>query len=69
MDSRACIDFPMLLRKTTAREVAASFARVKVADVKCWTTKHLPDTVAAKRQRVFREATAETKTKETRNAN
>ena len=57
------LTFPILLRKTTAREVAASFARVKVADVKCWTTKHLPDTVAAKRQRVFREATAKTKTK------
>jgi hypothetical protein len=50
------LTFPTLLRPTTAREVTASFARVKVADVKEWTTKHLPNTLASKRQLMFREA-------------
>ena len=56
------LTYPTLLRNTTPREVAASFARVKVADVKQWTTKHLPITVTSRRQLVFREARTKTKT-------
>lgn len=50
------LTYPTLLRKTTSQEVAASFRRVKVADVKQWTKTHLINTVTAKRQRVYREA-------------
>ena len=50
--------FPVLLRKTTAKEVTSSFAHVKVADVKRWAAEHLPNTLASKRQLVFREARA-----------
>jgi hypothetical protein len=49
------LTFPTLLRATTPKEVIASFARVKVADVKAWTTEHLPSTLASKRQLAFRE--------------
>jgi hypothetical protein len=57
------LTFPTLLRPTTPREVRASFARVKVADVKDWIQHHLPSTLAAKRQLVFREARAKPKAK------
>jgi hypothetical protein len=56
------LTYPTLLRKTTPEEVTASFKRTKVADVKEWITKHLPTTVASKRQLVFREARTKTKT-------
>ena len=56
------LTYPTLLRATTPREVTASFARIKVADVTQWITKHLPSTVASKRQLVFREARTMTKT-------
>lgn len=55
------LTFPTLLRKTTAKEVAASFRRVKVADVRQWTKMYLTNTVTAKRQRVYREARNKTK--------
>lgn len=48
--------FPTLLRPTTANEVTASFAQVKVSDIKAWAKKHIPNTLASKRQRMFREA-------------
>lgn len=48
--------FPTLLRATTATEVTACFAKVKVSDVKAWASNHLPNTLASKRQRMFREA-------------
>jgi hypothetical protein len=54
------LTYPTLLRATTPREVTASFARIKVADVKKWITKHLPSTMASKRQLVFREARTKT---------
>jgi len=56
------LTYPLLLRQTTPEEVTMSFARTKVADVKQWIEKHLPSTVAAKRQLVFREARTKTKT-------
>ncbi len=49
------LTFPTLLRPTTPQEVAAAFARVKVAAVKQWIQEHLPQSLAAKRRRVFRE--------------
>jgi hypothetical protein len=55
------LTFPILLRKTTPKEVKASFRRVKVADVKAWTMKHLPKTLTAKRQLAFREPKSKTK--------
>jgi hypothetical protein len=48
--------FPTLLRRTTAREVKACFAKVKISDVKAWAKEHLPSTLASQRQRMFREA-------------
>lgn len=53
--------YPLLLRATTPEEVTASFARVKVADVKKWVAKYLGRTLASKRQLVFREARVATK--------
>lgn len=55
--------FPVLLRATTSEEVRASFARVKVADVRSWEKEHLPDTLTARRQRLFREANPKAKKK------
>ena len=43
------------------RRKKASFARVKVADVKAWVKEHLPSTLASKRQLVFREPKTKTK--------
>jgi hypothetical protein len=57
------LTYPTLLRATTPEEVTASFARVKVADVQQWVRKHLPSTVASKRQLMFREARTKTNTK------
>jgi len=50
------LSFPTLLCKTTAREVTACFAKVKVSDIKAWTKKHLPNTLASQRQRMYCEA-------------
>lgn len=50
------LTFPTLLRPTTPNEVTASFTRVKVAAVKAWAKEHLPNSLAAKRQLVYREA-------------
>jgi hypothetical protein len=47
---------PTLLKKTTAEEVTEAFACVKVADVKKWSDENLPNTLASKRQLVYREA-------------
>jgi len=60
------LTFPTLLRPTTPKEVTASFGRVKVAQVKAWVEKHLPNTLASQRQLVFREPRSKTKAK-TRN--
>lgn len=49
--------FPTLLKATTADEVTACFAQVKVADVKAWSRQHLAQTVTKQRQRMYREAT------------
>jgi hypothetical protein len=49
------LTFPTLLRATTPKEVIASFARVKVADLTAWIADHLPNTLASKRQLAFRE--------------
>lgn len=57
------LTFPTLLRATTPKEVKASFARVKVADVKAWIKQHLPSTLASKRQLAFREPRTKIKTK------
>jgi hypothetical protein len=50
------LTYPVLLRETTPKEVRASFKRVKVANVKKWIEKHLPNTMASKRQLVYRES-------------
>ena len=55
--------YPTLLRKTTAKEVTACFAKVKVADVRKWVKEHVPNSLTAKRQRMFREAQKEIKPK------
>ena len=55
--------FPTLLRPTTAKEVTTCFAQVKVSDVKAWAKEHLPNTLASKRQRMFREANPKPKGK------
>lgn len=55
--------FPTLLRETTAKEVAESLTRVKVDDVERWTKKYLPNTLASRRQLVFRESRADAKAK------
>lgn len=62
------LTFPTLLRAATSKEVKASFARVKVADVKAWTTEHLPSTLASKRQLAFREPRTKIKKKITKTA-
>jgi hypothetical protein len=59
------LTFPTLLRKTTSKEVAASFRRVKVADVRQWTKQHLNSTVTAQRQHVYREAKQKAKNRAT----
>jgi hypothetical protein len=55
--------FPTLLHQTTAREVTACFAKVKIADVKAWAKEHLPNTLTSQRQHMFREAKPKRKTK------
>jgi hypothetical protein len=50
--------YPTLLRPTTPQEVTASLQRIKTIDVKLWTATHLPNTVASKRQLMFRETKA-----------
>ncbi len=62
------LTFPTLLRPTTSKEVAASFRRIKVADVRQWTKTHLINTVTAKRQRVYREARNKTQNSATSKA-
>jgi hypothetical protein len=57
------LTYPILLRPTDAREVRASFARTKVADVRHWIAEHLPSTYASKRQLMYREARTKTKAK------
>ena len=52
------LTYPTLLRPTTPQEVAASLKRVKTVDVNQWIATHLPNTVASKRQLMFREAKA-----------
>jgi hypothetical protein len=47
---------PVLLRPTTAAEITASMQSSKVADVQAWQQQHLPTTLAARRQRLYREA-------------
>jgi hypothetical protein len=64
--SSLLLTFPTLLHPTTPDEVAASFARVKVAQVRAWVKEHLPNTLAAQRQLVFREPRRKTRAK-TRN--
>jgi hypothetical protein len=48
--------FPTLLRETNASEVTTIFTAVKVSDVKAWVKKHLPNTLASQRNRMYREA-------------
>lgn len=50
------LTFPTLLQETTAEEVSACFAAVKVADIKAWTKTHFPNTLTSQRQRMYREA-------------
>ena len=57
------LTFPVLLRATMPEEVRASFARVKVADVKLWEKENMPQTLIAKRQLMFREAKPKAKRK------
>lgn len=59
--SSLLLTFPTLLRKTTPKEVTESFARVRIADVNAWTTTHMPNTLASKRQLVFPEFSTTTK--------
>jgi hypothetical protein len=48
--------FPTLLKKTTPEEVRVALTEVKVKDVQAWVTEHLPKTLAATRQLMYREA-------------
>lgn len=48
--------FPVLLNKTTADQIDASFARTKNADIKKWKTDNCPKSLISKRQLMFREA-------------
>lgn len=57
------LTFPTLLRTTTAKEVTACFAKVKIKDVKKWAKDNLPNTLTSKRQRMFREANPKPKRK------
>ncbi len=50
--------YPTLLRPTTPEEVTASLKRIKTVDVNQWIATYLPNTVASKRQLMFREAKA-----------
>ena len=50
------LTFPTLLKETTAAEVIACFAAVKVADIKAWTKDHFPHTLTSKRQRMYQAA-------------
>lgn len=50
------LTYPILLCATTAQEVTACFAKVKIAEVKKWAKENLPNTLASRRQRMFREA-------------
>lgn len=50
------LTFPVLLRPTTAAEIAASMQQVKVADIDTWRKQHLPKTLTARRQLLYREA-------------
>ena len=59
------LTFPTLLRETKPQEVIAAFANVRVADVQKWQKDSLPITLAAKRQRVFREARTKNKKRAT----
>ncbi len=52
------LTYPTLLRPTTPQEVTASLKRVKTVDVNQWIATYLPNTVASKRQLMFREAKA-----------
>lgn len=54
--SSLLVTFAALLKPITRKQICASFARVKVADVQKWIATYLPDTLTAKRQRMFREA-------------
>jgi hypothetical protein len=58
--------FPTLLQETTAAEVTACFAKVKVHDVREWTKEHLPNTLTSQRHRMYREAHAKQKTNKKR---
>jgi hypothetical protein len=53
--------FPTLLQETTAAEVTACFAKVKVHDVREWTKEHLPNTLTSQRHQMYREAHAKQK--------
>jgi hypothetical protein len=55
--------FPTLLKPTTTEEVRKCFARVKTKDVTQWLKTNLPDTLAARRQRAYREANPKSKSK------
>jgi hypothetical protein len=48
--------FPTLLKPTTPEEITESLGRVKVEDVRRYITDNLPVTLAARRQRAYREA-------------
>jgi hypothetical protein len=61
--SSLLLTFPTLLRKTTPKEVKASFARVRIADVKAWVKTYMPSTLASKRQLIYRESKKNIKTK------
>ena len=61
--SSLLLTFPTLLKKTTPKEVKASFARVRIADVKTWTQTYMPNSLASKRQLVFREPSTTNKRK------
>ena len=57
------LTYPILLRPTDTQEVRASFARIKVADVRALDRRAPPQHLASKRQLMFREARTETKPK------
>jgi hypothetical protein len=60
--------FPVLLTPTTPAEVVAAFTRVDVKAVHDWAKEKLPNTLASKRQRMYREARKSSKPKRAKSA-
>lgn len=63
------LTFPTLLRPTTAADITAGMQRVKTKDITAWQQRHLPATLASRRQMLYREANPKPRTTQRRNVN